>query len=527
MKKILYISALSIAITLLGSCKKFLGLEPLDQISVDQFYKSKYDVDAAMAGMYSAFQVAMYGNNAVAGTGSEQNDRYHFWGEFRADNFDRNGVYSTTTTDQVVMNGLTPDNEFTNWSTLYTVISRANNNIEKIPLITSDPAVTAAVVNDALMQSYAMRAMCYFWIVRIWGDAVIFNEYYDGVSVPAARPRSSADKILDEVIIPDLKKAYGLAVKNQNGSTFLISESAICATLADVYMWKKDYTNAVIWFNNLFASKNPTGLVYGTTDARLQPTASWKSIFTTPTASTETIWFLNWDDAKNGCSCTTPGYSANNKRMRVDPLLVTSYFDPIKLTPNTGDIRPKQTIDLYQRTNAIGYRFVKWYNSPVNPTALAATDAAETAAVNVYYNQAAPVYLPMYRLTDMFLLYAEALNASNNPTGALTYLNYVRKRANVAQYVITDPAVSTKAAMENAILRERQVELIGEGKRWFDLVRTGKVKEVMDPVLKSRQAAAGDLNPVGFPDVRKTLFPINRSVLNSNKLLVQNPSYGD
>jgi glutathione peroxidase-family protein len=36
-------------------CKKFLDQQPLSQVSVSQFYKSKYDVDAAIAGMYAHF----------------------------------------------------------------------------------------------------------------------------------------------------------------------------------------------------------------------------------------------------------------------------------------------------------------------------------------------------------------------------------------------------------------------------------------------------------------------------------------
>jgi hypothetical protein len=39
-----------------------------------------------------------------------------------------------------------------------------------------------------------------------------------------------------------------------------INEGAICAMMADVYMWKKDYANAIIWINNLFKAKSPTGL---------------------------------------------------------------------------------------------------------------------------------------------------------------------------------------------------------------------------------------------------------------------------
>ena len=79
--------------------------------------------------------------------------------------------------------------------------------------------------------------------------------------------------------------------------------------------------------------------------------------------------------------------------------------------------------------------------------------------------------------------------------------------------------------MENTILNERRLELYGEGKRWWDLVRTGKVIEVMDPILIQRQRRLGTAQ-VGFGgDINKILWPLYRTVLEDNKRLVQNPSY--
>ena len=211
--------------------------------------------------------------------------------------------------------------------------------------------------------------------------------------------------------------------------------------------------------------------------------------------------------------------------MQLDPLLYASYFLPQTQPVHTNDIRPKQTLDVYAVANpALNNRdrFLKFYPSPSNPVG-----AIPTTELNLYYNQNTPVYLPMYRLSDIYLLYAEALNGNNDLPNALKYLNFVRKRANVDQYLATDIKVNAKAAMENAILEERQYELIGEGKRWFDLVRTNKVKEVMDPVLKDRQLRNGNTDIVGFTDVRRSYWPLSRAVMNSNKKLVQNPGYGE
>ncbi len=102
------------------------------------------------------------------------------------------------------------------------------------------------------------------------------------------------------------------------------------------------------------------------------------------------------------------------------------------------------------------------------------------ATGNPTWNDAAkqqPIYLVMYRLTDMVLLYAEAMNEQGDLVTALKWLNIIRKRAGQPVYLDTDPAVATKEAMQNALLNERRWELFGEGKRWFDLVRTKKQKK--------------------------------------------------
>ena len=60
-----------------------------------------------------------------------------------------------------------------------------------------------------------------------------------------------------------------------------------------------------------------------------------------------------------------------------------------------------------------------------------------------------------------------------------------------------------------SILKERTIELIGEGKYWFDLLRTGH---------------AGDIG--GIDDPNKYLFPISKTHLDENEKLIQNPGYG-
>ncbi len=522
MKKLSYIIVCSM-ITVCFSCNKFLDLSPQSQVAQSKFYKTKYDVDAAIAGMYSGFQKQMVGD-------AQTKERALYWGDYRSDNFDRFLTYTTTTSTEITMNALTSDNEFSDWSGLYTVIGRANANIKYIPgAAITDSRVTQDVMNKALAESYAMRAMCYFYIVRVWGDAPIWTNPMESLSDTLEKPRVPAAQVIDELIIPDLTNAYAMVVKNQTPSVWTLGEGAICAILADVYMWKHDYANAIIWMKNLFKAKGPTGAVYaGASGSNLQPQATWKNLFTVPNTSIEGIWSVHWDFLQNECACMNTSWTQNNKPIVMDIDLYNNWVIPQTVAaPAAVDIRPKQTIDPYSRSNDATAsnrdRFIKWYASPVNPT-----KASTTAELAIYYSREAPVYLPIYRLADIYLLYAEALNATGDPSNALKYLNFVRVRSGLPAYVAGSAPVAGQAELADAILKERQMELVGEGKRWFDLVRTGNVIKIMDPVLKRRQIAAGTpaAEAIGFSDSRRILWPINRSVINANRKLVQNPGYG-
>src|SRR4026207_1210608 len=118
MRKIAYLLLLIVALVD-GSCKKLVQEEPLSDGTLDEFFHSVYEADAAMAGMYGALQETMIGE-------SQFNNRINFWGDARSDNMERQKTYSNNSTSEIHFNSLTPNNSFADWSPLYTVIGRAN-----------------------------------------------------------------------------------------------------------------------------------------------------------------------------------------------------------------------------------------------------------------------------------------------------------------------------------------------------------------------------------------------------------------
>jgi len=106
---------------------------------------------------------------------------------------------------------------------------------------------------------------------------------------------------------------------------------------------------------------------------------------------------------------------------------------------------------------------------------------------------------------------AEAENELNGPTAkAVSAVNAVRNRAGLPD--LSSLFISDKDVLRNAILKERRIEFSGEGHRWFDLVRTGRLVSTMQNL--------------GFTiDEKRNLYPIPLAEMDENPNMVQNPGY--
>lgn len=143
--------------------------------------------------------------------------------------------------------------------------------------------------------------------------------------------------------------------------------------------------------------------------------------------------------------------------------------------------------------------------------------------------------IPMLRLAEIYLDYAEALNeyAPTNPD-VLVYLNKIRERAGVPQYGSAGLAVPAgQAEMRIAIHKERRVELAFENNRYFD-VRRWKEAELkfggdFHGLDINAEAESNFYKQVVFEkrifNARHYLWPIPQRELNTNRSLIQNPGW--
>lgn len=510
MKKLLYTITIFSALMLGAGCKKYLTQKPLTDVPTSEFFKSVKDINTALAGIYASFQADMTSN------GDNFSGNYFSWGEMRSDNFDDNGQYASTSYKQLAQNTLTSGNTSSNWTGFYRTIGRCNTAIKYIPQAAQfDANATTTVTNNALAQCYAMRALCYFYIIRIWGDPVLWLEPFTDITQVDQRARSPKDSVFTNVVLPDIEKAYSLIQKNQTPIVWTVGEAAIAAIAADMYMWRShddkiqpDYGKVITWTQNVFKAKAPTGKVLaGASGSDLEVAANFKQLFLSPASTKEAIWSIHWDNTVNGCACIPVSVGSSNNWGRFDSV-VHADWRKVK-----ADIRMPATIDTL---TGLGHqdKLLKYFTYVGQ---FPSSGAPQALSLNVY--------LTMYRLGDVFLTYAEALARNGDVPNALKYLNYVRVRAGLTAYAAADPLVSA-ANIANTILDEKRFETFGEGKRWFDLVRTKKVKEKMDPILILRQKRLNITPQPGFgTDENKILWPLHRTVLEDNKRLVQNPSY--
>ena len=131
----------------------------------------------------------------------------------------------------------------------------------------------------------------------------------------------------------------------------------------------------------------------------------------------------------------------------------------------------------------------------------------------------ADIDFPVFRLSEMYLIYAEATlrGGGGSMATALSYLNLIRARA----YGGTATGQLTMGDLSlQLILDERGRELYWEGHRRTDLIRYGLLTSGTYLWPWKGGVASGTA-----VDSKYNLFPIPASVISSNPNLTQNPGY--
>jgi starch-binding outer membrane protein, SusD/RagB family len=126
-----------------------------------------------------------------------------------------------------------------------------------------------------------------------------------------------------------------------------------------------------------------------------------------------------------------------------------------------------------------------------------------------------PNDFPFFRLTEMYLIKAEALNELGQTAAAITELARVHDLRDPANPISTS---LTQAQVRAAVLKERLLEFAAEGKRRTDLIRHGQyLNRWSTTMLNGKTDMTAKTHLI--------LMPVPVTQIGSNPNLVQNPGY--
>lgn len=481
---------------LLGACNKQLENNLINDTYSDTFWKNEKDFTGAVLGTYSLFRKAMVTNQA-----------FFAWGDTPIGIFttDAGTLHSNIYTGGSFIMSYREGGGL-NWTNWYRVINAANLIIKKLPEV-SDDKFSAGTKSYILGEAYFMRALSYFYMTRVWGDLPLQTEPTETADQAILKGRTSTDEIL-KFIVEDAQKASNLLTwEGVDGlGRRRANKAAALALLTHTTAWQNDYAKTVIYADSL---------IKRTDLFALQAKGNIRNVFKEAGAKENIFVFTN-KDAENesafynadyvGVFSAAVGFITVSSDIYVNmPFAKPIYFvtntklDEVYGTGEEGDSR---------RTDFFRNNTNTQYNSLMKYSDIVYKNAATNSDPRIESN------LVVFRLADMILLKAEALNALGQDGEALTAVNSIRMRSGAKT-----PISSAGANLKRDILKERQRELIGEGHAYFDIVRnTWKTKNNNLYIqLASWSMDANRMAQKGY------LFPIHNDILNSNRLISQNP----
>ncbi|WP_276360359.1 RagB/SusD family nutrient uptake outer membrane protein [Daejeonella sp. H1SJ63] len=474
MKKLKSLITTFIVLLLFSGCsKEFLEKSPPDALTEDGFYNSEERAQLGVNAIYVSLQ-SSWSENLLRINDVPSGDL----------------VLSNTT--PLEYNNFTYYPALTQihstYSGLYQGIIRSNAVIKNVPSIN----MTDALKNQYLGEAKFLRALNYFTLTNLFGAVPLVTEPLANTDAALVARTPVAD--ITKVIIADLVAAEaGLPVSYSGNNLGRATKGAAQALLGKVYLYNKDYTNAEKYFSLVIASGK-----YGLMD------------------NFQEVWHRSFENNKESVFevqfADIGGSGANNKNGTMLPA-VNGATGSTLATKRAFDAfdpsDPRRGMSIFKAGDTFAPN-VSAALAIFNPTWSASGYAVKKGMWPIMYVNGSGINYPLIRYADVLLMYAEAANELNQIDKARAAVNQVRQRPSVMMPVLTTADTGTKQTMFDAIVKERQVELMFEFQRFMDLKRWG-----MAPTV---------LGPLGY-QAKHNLFPIPQLELDINPKLTQNPGW--
>lgn len=494
MKKIYLIFTIIFTATILISCEDWLDTEPASGVNADDAITNYIDLQNARTGMYDGLQ----GNSSKA---TYYGARMIYYGDVRGD--DMQAQKAGNRTSALYEMNYNADNAPNMWNVPYEVLRRSNRVIEAIDENKVSDG-TQADINSIYAEALVVRALVHFDLARIYGQTYTADNGASlGVPImtkPLAATelptRNTVKEVYDQVVL-DLNAAIQSNALPTTKTPGYINAWTAKSLLSRVYLYMGNNSSALSLAEDVI-NNSPYALwtyeEYGDAWSKEAGVHSNEMILEIINASAD-----DWTDREGlAYLYNEAGYA--------DAIATEAFVDLIMTDPDDA------------RINAL---------LPASSNALVAVYGDDPVFINKYpADRTGEMRLnnvPLIRLSEVYLIAAEAAVKSENPGKASEYLNAIVQRANPEADEVGNVTLER-------VLSERRKELIGEGHRFFDALRnnltiTRYTDEAVDMGYHYSLAQA---NSRSFDRTYyRTILPIPINEVNANPEIAkqQNPGY--
>lgn len=492
----------------LSSCKDTIDIVPVENNTSGNFYTSELEINQAAIGIYA--RLGRNGTNTDFATdyfwlaSENRSDLLYLAAETSAQNDQLDLRKYLITANSGTVSGI--------FSRLYQIIKEANNLLSH----SKDGEYMRYRAEARFLRAYA-----YSELARSFGPVALVTqpiENREAIVLPRAPLTEIYAQIVDDLTFAaaNLEKTYSGAEAGRIGSL------AANALLGQVYLTMAGYP-----LNDASAYARAEAVFAGIiTDVSNRFSPVYANIFTLANENKYDLFSIQFASGFSNTGSSLPGYitssassgspfpewtfssySLQGQDVRVDTAL-------IKEMKQSGDLRFAASIDTgyYNAVLTPGNANTRVFVLKNIVTKFLEKDNTNTSIKS--WNDF-PRNFPILRDADVYLSYAEALIQNGKAGLAKTYVDQIRQRAGLS--------LLTGSPTMADIKRERKLEFIGEGRRYFDLVRWGETEAVN--TLSAFTTHYHATTNGQLPTRRDLLLPIPQNELKTRNNWEQNPNY--
>lgn len=480
MKNNIFYAVISIGIfslTAVSCTDEFVDRKPKYSVDTENYFNSKTDYENALVAAYDPLQ-STYVNVIL--------------GEIASDNTLAGGESATDVPGFQQVDDMTHtavnDNIKNVWDWMFGGVQRANYILE------FKDKTDFEGKSQIIAETRFLRAYYHFELVKWFGGIPMNGDKRFVTGDETTVPRSSVAQVYASIEADLIYASANLSpIASQTGR---VTKGAALALLGKIYLYQNKFPQAA------------NALEQVITSSKYSLVSDYASIFEMSGENgTESVFEVQYTDVEGAgfpclqCSEGNVAVGFNGVRNYNGPKYTSGYsFNiPTKETYNAFEVGDKRQdaslldIAAWATANSASYgkgnEDTGYFNQKYLPRTRSADAAGDLNLTN-------PNNYRAIRYADVLLMAAEALNRGGiNDAKALGYLNQVRDRA----FGDTNHRISSVgSALTDIIWKERRVELVGEGFRFFDLVRTGKAATSI-PGFK---AGKNELFPIPLQEIQ-------------------------